>query len=107
MSNFSDSQEKIFLEWLETKANSLRANELDDQEFISEIEWILDTPKAELYLNYLDSLSSDELIARAIEAETAGKYPHLLLGPKRDEASARYDKEIKYLFFKTFKAANM
>ncbi len=74
MTNFSASDEKIFLEWLETKAISWRTNQIDDDEFISEIEWILDTPKVDLYQNYLDGLSIDELISKAIESEKARKY---------------------------------
>jgi len=42
MTYFSASDEKIFLEWLETKAISWRTNQIDNEEFISEIEWIHD-----------------------------------------------------------------
>ena len=73
-SNFSSEDEKIFLEWLETKASSWRANEINDDEFISEVEKVLDSSKVGLYLNYLDNLSVEELISKAGEFEKAGKF---------------------------------
>ena len=74
MTYFSSSDEIIFLEWLETKAISWRMNQIDDDEFLSEMEWILDTSKITLYQNYLDSLTTEELISKANESEKAGKY---------------------------------
>lgn len=74
MTDFSASDEKIFLDWLETKAISWRENQIDDEEFILEMEWILDTQKVALYQTYLDSLTIDELISKANEFEKAGKY---------------------------------
>jgi hypothetical protein len=77
-SNFSSENKKIFLEWLETKASSWRAGEINDDEFISEIEKVLDSSKVDLYLNYLDNLSVDELISKAVEFEKAGKFRNAL-----------------------------
>jgi len=77
-SNFSSEDEKIFLEWLETKASSWRTSEMNDDEFISEIEEILDSSKVGLYLDYLDNLSVEELISKAVEFEKAGKFRNAL-----------------------------
>jgi tetratricopeptide (TPR) repeat protein len=77
-SNFSSSDEKIFLEWLETKASSWRTDEINDNEFISEVEKVLDSSKVGLYLDYLDNLSVKELISKAVEFEKAGKFRNAL-----------------------------
>jgi tetratricopeptide (TPR) repeat protein len=77
-SNFSSEDEKIFLEWLETKASSWRTGEMNDDEFIAEIEEILDSSKVGLYLDYLDNLSVEELISKAVEFEKAGKFRNAL-----------------------------
>ena len=77
-SNFSSEDEKIFLEWLETKAFSWKAGEINDDEFISEIEEVLDSSKVGLYLDYLDNLSVEELISKAVEFEKAGKFRNAL-----------------------------
>lgn len=77
-SNFSSEDEKIFLEWLETKASSWSTSKINDQEFISEVEDILDSSKVDLYLGYLDSLSVEELISKASEFEDMGKFRNAL-----------------------------
>ena len=74
MSSFSPSEEGLLLDLLESKAVALRDSQIDEDEFISEIEWVLDTPKTGLYLKYLENLSSEQLISRAIEAEKVGEY---------------------------------
>jgi len=77
-SNFSSEDEKIFLEWLETKALSWKAGEIKDDGFISEVEEVLDSSKIGLYLDYLDNLSVEELILKAVEFEKAGKFRNAL-----------------------------
>jgi len=77
-SDFSSEDEKIFLEWLKTKASSWRAHEINDDEFISEVEKVLDSSKVSLYLDYLDNLSVEELISKAGEFEKAGKFRNAL-----------------------------
>ena len=77
-SNFSSEDEKIFLEWLETKALSWKDSEINDDEFISEVEEVLDSSKVGLYLDYLDNLSVEELISKAVEFEKAGKFRNAL-----------------------------
>ena len=77
-SSFSAEDEKIFLEWLETKASSWRTSDMNDDEFIAEIEEILDSSKVGLYLDYLDNLSVEELISKAVEFEKAGKFRNAL-----------------------------
>jgi len=74
MTDFSVSDELIFLEWLETKAISWRMNQIGNEEFISDMEWILNTPKITLYQNYQDSLTIDELISKANESVKAKQY---------------------------------
>jgi len=75
---FSSEDEKIFLEWLEKKALSWQKNEISDDQFISELEKILDSSKVSLYQNYLNDLSVEELISKASEFENAGKYRNAL-----------------------------
>jgi len=77
-SSFSAEDEKIFLEWLETKASSWRTSDMNDDEFIAEIEEILDSSKVGLYLDYLDNLSVEELISKAVEFEKTGKFRNAL-----------------------------
>ncbi|MGQ0791402.1 MAG: tetratricopeptide repeat protein [Nitrosopumilaceae archaeon] len=77
-SNFSSEDEKIFLEWLETKAYSWRTGKMNDGEFIADIEEILDSSKVGLYLDYLNNLSVEELISKAVEFEKAGKFRNAL-----------------------------
>lgn len=77
-SNFSSEDEKIFLEWLETKAFSWKSGQINDDEFISEVEEVLDSSKVGLYLDYLDNLSVEELISKAVEFEKAGKFRNAL-----------------------------
>ena len=75
---FSSEGEKIFLEWLEKKALSWQNNEINDDQFISELEKILDSSKVSLYQNYLDDLPVEELILKATEFEKGGKYRNAL-----------------------------
>ena len=77
-SNFSSEEEKIFLEWLETKASSWRAKEINDDKFLAEVEKVLDSSKVGLHLNYLDNLSVEELISKGAEFEKAGKFRNAL-----------------------------
>jgi len=76
--SFSSSDEKIFLEWLEKKASLWKNNEISDDQFISEMEKILDSSKVGLYQNYLEDLTSEELISKATEFEKDGKYRNAL-----------------------------
>ena len=75
---FSSEGEKILLEWLEKKALSWQNNEINDDQFISELEKILDSSKVSLYQNYLDDLPVEELILKATEFEKGGKYRNAL-----------------------------
>jgi tetratricopeptide (TPR) repeat protein len=75
---FSSEDEKILLEWLEEKAVSWESNKIDDNQFVTQLENILDSSKVNLYQNYLDSLSVEELILKGIEFEKAGKYRNAL-----------------------------
>ncbi len=76
--DFSSEDEKIFREWLETKASSWRANKINDNEFIIEMEKVLDSSKVDLYIDYLNNLSAEELISKAVEFEKAGKFRNAL-----------------------------
>lgn len=76
--NFSSEDEQIFLEWLQTKAASWSTGEINDDEFIGEVEKVLDSSKVGLYLDYLNNLSVEELISKAAEFEKAGKFRNAL-----------------------------
>gem|GEM_PF-924700 len=76
--DFSSEDEKIFREWLDTKASSWRANKINDDEFIIEMEKVLDSSKVDLYIDYLNNLSAEELISKAVEFEKAGKFRNAL-----------------------------
>ena len=92
---FSSEGEKIFLEWLEKKALSWQNNEINDDQFISELEKILDSSKVSLYQNYLDDLSVEELISKATEFEKAGKYRNALSFYDQDILKSSDSNEIE------------
>jgi tetratricopeptide (TPR) repeat protein len=71
---FSAEDEKILLEWLEKEAASWKNNEIDDDQFVSKLEKIFASSKVNLYQDYIDELSSEQLISKAIDFEKAGKY---------------------------------
>jgi len=76
--NFSASEEKIFLEWLQIKGDSWRENKINDYEFLSDIANILDSPNPSLFLKYLENLSFEELISKAEGFQQAGEYRNAL-----------------------------
>jgi len=69
----TDEEEEIFILWLKTNANSWASGEIEDEDFITDLEYLLNSPKTDLYLNYLDSLSAKELIAKGIEFQKNGE----------------------------------
>jgi len=75
---FSASEEKIFLEVLQIKANSWRENEINDSEFISYMANVLDSPNPSLFLKYLKNLSFEELMSKAEEYRQSGEYRNAL-----------------------------
>jgi tetratricopeptide (TPR) repeat protein len=75
---FSAEDEKILLEWLEKEAASWKNNEIDDDQFVSKLEKIFASSKVNLYQDYLDELSSEQLISKATDFEKAGKYRNAL-----------------------------
>jgi len=75
---FSESEEKIFLEGLQITADLWRADEINDDEFLSDIAYILDSPDPNLHLNYLESLSFEQLISKAEEHQQSGEYRNAL-----------------------------
>jgi len=70
----SDQEEEIFVVWLKTKAKSWSTGSINDEEFLKDLEYILNSPKIDLYLNYLESLSLEELMDKGIEFEKAGEF---------------------------------
>ncbi|HXV66080.1 MAG TPA: tetratricopeptide repeat protein [Nitrosopumilaceae archaeon] len=77
-SSFSPEDEKVFLDWIEIKSSAWNSNQISDDEFISEIEKILDSSKIDLYLDYLDNLSVEELVSKASNYEKEGKFRNAL-----------------------------
>jgi len=71
--NLTDQEEEIFILWLKTTANSWESGEIKDEDFITDLEYLLNSPKTDLYLNYLDSLSAKELINKGIEFQENGE----------------------------------
>jgi len=65
----SPEEEGIFILWLKTKANSLATGVIEDEDFITDLEYLLNSPKTDLYLNYLDSLSAKELIVKGANCQ--------------------------------------
>lgn len=82
---FSSEDEKILLEWIEKEATAWKNNEIDNEQFVTKLEKIFGSAKGSLYQDYLDELSSEQLILKAYEFEKAEKY--------RDALSF-YDKAI-------------
>ena len=76
--SFSTSEEKIFLEELEIKANSWRENSINDDEFFSDITNVLDSPLPSLFLKSPENRSFDELISNAREQQQSGNYRNAL-----------------------------
>ena len=74
----SSEEEGIFILWLKTKANSLASGEIEDEDFITDLEYLLNSPKTDLYLNYLDSLSAKELIVKGVEFQESGEFRNAL-----------------------------
>ena len=99
---FSSEDEKILLERLEKDATSWKNNEIDDDQFVTKLEKIFDSSKVNLYQDYLDGLSSEELISKAAEFEKAGKYRNALsFYDKAILESSNYNKiDIKALIGK-------
>jgi hypothetical protein len=99
---FSLQDEKILLEWLEKEATSWKNNEINDEQFVTKLEKIFDSSKVNLYQDYIDELSSEQLISKAIEFEKDGKYRNALsFYDKAIIESSNYDKiEIKALIGK-------
>jgi len=74
----STEEEGIFILWLKTKANSLASGVIEDEDFITDLEYLLNSPKTDLYLNYLDSLSAKELIVKGVEFQESGEFRNAL-----------------------------
>jgi len=74
----STEEEGIFILWLKSKANSLATGVIEDEDFITDLEYLLNSPKTDLYLNYLDSLSAKELIVKGVEFQESGEYRNAL-----------------------------
>ena len=74
----STEEEEIFILWLKTKAQSWSAALITEEEFLKDLEYLLNSPKTGLYLNYLNSLSTNELIEKGIEFQKAGEYRNAL-----------------------------
>jgi len=72
--DFTASDEKIFLESLQITANSWRENKINDYEFLSDIANVLDSPNPSLFLKSLEYLSFEELISKAEEYQQSGEY---------------------------------
>jgi len=70
----SSQEEEIFFLWLKTKAKSLSEDSIKDEEFLKDLEYILNSPKIDLYLNYLEDLSLEELKDKGIEFGKAGEF---------------------------------
>lgn len=70
----SNQEEEIFVVWLKTKAKSWSGGSIKDEEFLKDLEYILNSPKIDLYLNYLENLSLEELMDKGIEFEKAGEF---------------------------------
>lgn len=76
--SLSASDQKIFLEWLQTKANSWRKNEITDYKFLTDIANVLDSPNPSLFLKHIENLSFEELISKAEEYQRTGDYRNAL-----------------------------
>jgi len=70
----TEEEEQIFILWLKTTANSWASGEIKDEDFITDLEYLLNSPKTDLYLNYLDSLSTEQLINKGIEFQQSGEF---------------------------------
>jgi len=76
--DFTASEEKIFLESLQITAISWRENKINDYEFLSDIANVLDSQNPSLFLKYLEYLSFEELISKADEYQQSGEYRNAL-----------------------------
>ena len=76
--SLSTSDQKIFLEWLQTKANSWRENKITDYKFLTDIANVLDSPNPSLFLKHIENLSFKELISKAEEYQRSGDYRNSL-----------------------------
>ncbi len=76
--NLSASEKKVFIEWLKIKTNSWIENEIDDFEFLNDLENILDSPTPSLFLKYLENLTFEELISKSEEYRQLGEYRNSL-----------------------------
>ncbi len=74
----SETETQVFLDWLKIKTNSWRENEINDDEFILDIERVLDSPDPKLFLNSLEIQSFEELISKAEEYHQLGEYRNAL-----------------------------
>ena len=70
----SNQEEEIFVLWLKTKAKSWSSGSIKDEEFLKDLEYILNSPKIDLYLNYLENLSLEELMDKGIEFKKDGEF---------------------------------
>ena len=76
--NFSASEEKIFLELLQFKVNSWRENKINENEFLADIADLLDSPNPSSFLKYHENLSYGHLISKAEEYQQLGEYRNAL-----------------------------
>lgn len=57
-----------------TDAKSWSEDLIKDEEFLKDLEYVLNSEKTGLYLNHLENLSIDELIEKGIEFQKAGEF---------------------------------
>ena len=72
--DFSIQDKEIFILWLKTKAQSWSDGSIRDGELLKDLEYLLNSPKTGMYLNYLENLSSEELLEKGIEFQQAGEF---------------------------------
>lgn len=75
---FSETEKNTFLDWLKIKTNSWKENKINDDEFILDLERVLDSPNPSLFLKSLENKSFDELIAKAEQYQQVGEYRNAL-----------------------------
>lgn len=72
--DFSAQDKDIFILWLKTKAQSWSEGSIRDGELLKDLEYLLNSPQTGMYLNYLENLSSEELLEKGIEFQQAGEF---------------------------------
>ena len=70
----SNQEEDALILLVKSKAESWSADSINDEEFLKDLEYILNSPKIDLYQNNLEDLSLEELIDKGIEFQQAGEY---------------------------------